>query len=115
MTDPYSEFEHLANLLALRPGVSKSKMFGMPSIKVNGKAFAGLSGDSMMFKMADASQAGRSGDLSRALALEGAKLFDPMGGRPMKEWAAVPSSQAELWQELAEAALDYVLGMTEKG
>lgn len=115
MSDPQSEFKHLANLLALRPGVSKSKMFGMPSIKVNGKAFACLNGDSMIFKLTDAPQAGRSGELSMALALEGAKLFDPMGGRPMKEWASVPVNQADHWQELAEVALDYVRELTEKG
>ena len=113
MSDSQSEFEHLANLLVLKPGVSKSKMFGMPSIMVNGKAFAGLRGDSMIFKLTDAPLAGPSGDLSRALALDGAKLFDPMGGRPMKEWVAV--NQVEHWQELAEAALNYVRKLAEKG
>ena len=115
MSDPQSGFKHLASLLALRPGVSKNKIFGMPSIKVNGKAFACLSGDSMILNLADVPQAGRSGEPSRALALEGAKLFDPMGGRPMKEWALVPVNQAEHWQDLAEAALDYVRELAEKG
>ena len=101
MPDRQSEYDHVANLLALQPGVSRAKMFGMPSVMVGGKAFAGLNGESMIFKL--------SGEAHRsALALEGAKLFEPMAGRPMKEWVCVPAEQSERWLELAGAALDYV-------
>ena len=106
MADSQTEFEHLASLLALRPGVSKSKMFGMPSVMVNGKAFAGLDGERMIFKLNNVAR-------QQALAVEGSKLFEPMAGRPMKEWVAVPVAQCGQWQELAEAALDYVKQLTE--
>jgi hypothetical protein len=43
-----------------------------------------------------------------ALALSGAKLFDPMGGRPMKEWVQVPLAHAKTWHKLAEQSLEYV-------
>jgi len=98
----------LDELQLLRPGIASKKMFGMPSLMIAGKPFAGLSGEDMIFKLSGEAHA-------RALALPGAKPFDPMGGRPMKEWAAVPVNQVEHWQELAEAALDYVQGLTEKG
>jgi hypothetical protein len=107
MSDPQSEYNHVANLMALQPGVSRAKMFGMPSIMVNGKAFAGQSGDSMIFKLTgEAHQA--------ALAIAGAKLFEPMAGRPMKEWVSVPAEQSPHWLELAGAALQYVRGLAGK-
>ncbi len=108
MSNPQSEFDHVANLMALQPGVSRSKMFGMPSVMVNGKAFAGLSGEAMTFKLSGAAR-------NMALAIQGAKLFEPMAGRAMKEWVAVPSEQSQRWLELAEAALKYVRSLAEKG
>ena len=108
MSNPQAEFDHVANLMALRPGVSRSKMFGMSSVKVNGKAFAGLSGGTMTFKLGSEAR-------QQALAIEGAKLFEPMAGRAMKEWVAVPPEQSEHWLELAEAALKYVRSLAEKG
>jgi hypothetical protein len=84
-------------------GVSIGKMFGMPCLKAKGKSFAGLWGDAMVFKL--------SGDaLTSALTLNGAALFDPMGGRPMKEWVVVPAAHAMRWRELAGASLVYVAG-----
>jgi hypothetical protein len=89
----------VSELLAL-PGVTASQMFGMPTLKAGGKAFAGnLDGD-MVFKL--------TGDAhARALAITGAHLFDPMGGRPMKEWVLVPAAKAAEWAHLADAALEY--------
>ncbi len=108
MTDAMVLFDHIANLLVLRPGVSRSKMFGMPSVKVNGKAFLGLSGDKLVFKLAE-------NERKTAFKLEGARMFEPMAGRAMKEWVEVPLSQApeDTLQSLAEAALDYVLKLSE--
>ena len=81
-------------------GVSLGSMFGMPCYKAKGKAFAGVYGDDMVFKL-------RADDLSEALALKGAHLFDPMGGRPMKEWVVIPSMHAKRWRVLAESARSY--------
>ncbi len=108
MTDITGIFDDIANLLALRPGVSRSKMFGMPAVKVNGKAFIGLSNDKIVFKLAEAER--RS-----ALKLEGARFFEPMEGRAMKEWVEVPISPVpvDTLQQLAEAALIYVRNLTE--
>jgi hypothetical protein len=96
-------FEAIAEALAGR-GVSASKMFGMPCLKTGGKAFVGVFGDAMVFKL--------GGDaLASALELKGAELFDPAAmGRPMKEWVVVPPSHAKQWLDLAERARDYVAG-----
>jgi hypothetical protein len=41
-----------------------------------------------------------------ALALQGAQLFDPMGGRPMREWVQVPATHADEWPTLAALAIE---------
>jgi hypothetical protein len=41
----------------------------------------------------------------RALAHGGAHLFEPMDGRPMKEWVVVPVAHEAEWLSLAETAL----------
>ena len=51
-------------------------------------------------------------DVERALAVPGASHFDPMGGRPMREWVAVPPEQSEHWLDLSQAALAYVRSVT---
>jgi hypothetical protein len=80
-------------------GVKASSMFGMPTLKRNGKAIGGLWGDAMTFKLAPDA-------LADALRLEGAQQFDPSGlGRPMKAWVVVPVAQSGEWQRLAQLAL----------
>ena len=38
------------------------------------------------------------------LALEGAHLFEPMAGRPMKAWVQVPPTHETQWADLARKA-----------
>ena len=81
-------------------------MMGMPTLFAGGKGFAGLYGDSMVFKLDGAAHAA-------ALALTGASLFDPSGmGRPMKAWVQVPLDHATQWPEFAGQALEAVRGGT---
>jgi hypothetical protein len=82
------------------PEVSRGKMFGMPCIKAGSKAIAGLYEGDMVFKLPD--EAARE----RALALGGAHLFEPMQGRPMREWVQVPEAHADQWLALGQAALE---------
>jgi hypothetical protein len=97
-----TRFDALAEALAPR-GVVVSKMFGMPSLQAKGKAIAGLWGDALVVKLPPA-------DVQAAMKLQGVGLFDPMGGRPMKEWVVVPRTHARQWPGLAEIALAYVVG-----
>ena len=101
-TDPRAEYDAVASEITATSSAITGKMFGMPCLKNNGKAFAGLYQDAMVFKL----KAPRHGE---ALALSGARLFDPSGlGRPMKEWVEVPVEHASIWHELAREALHYV-------
>lgn len=101
--DPQTRYDEIADDLAARNAeVELGQMMGMPAIKADGKMIGGFSRaeGAMVFKLPDAD------DRGRALALEGAHLFDPGGrGRPMKEWVAVPGAHAQLWPDLAETAL----------
>jgi len=93
----------VSEMVATSPTTS-GKMFGMPCLKnSNGKAFAGYSEGSMVFKLGGAR-------LTEALALSDAELFDPMGGRPMKEWVVIPVEHSTRWIEFARDAFDYVSG-----
>ena len=95
-----NRYEEIVSELVAHPGVTAGTMFGMPTLKVGGKAFAGSHDGNMVFKL--------TGDAhARALSISGAHLFDPMGGRPMKEWVVVPVAQAAEWAHLAGAALEY--------
>ena len=101
---PSSEarYGELTEELAATDGVTPSRMFGMPTLKAGGKAFAGLFHDAMVFKLGGEAHA-------RALALPGAHLFDPAGmNRPMKAWVVVPPEHADSWGDLAREALRYL-------
>ena len=94
-----SRYNEIAALLEVRAGVKASSMFGMPTLKLDGKALAGLYGDAMVFKLSGEAHA-------EALSLRDAHLFDPSGlGRPMKAWVVVPIAHAANWEHLAELAL----------
>ena len=101
---PGARYTALAEELATSSGVTPSKMFGIPTLKANGKAFAGLYEGSMVFKL--------DGDAHRrALALPGAHIFDPSGmGRPMKAWVVVPNEHGEAWAGFAREALASLRG-----
>jgi hypothetical protein len=93
-----ARFTAVLDELSSERDVVKASMFGMPGIKRRGgKAFCGLYGDDMIFKLPGE-------DHARALDLEGAHLFEPMAGRPMKAWVQVPSAHQAQYPELARAA-----------
>ncbi len=91
--------EIAADLEARDPDIQLGQMMGMPSIKAGGKIIAGYWEGSMAFKLPDETER------NRALALDGAELFDPGGrGRPFKEWVSVPEAHSAKWPELADTA-----------
>ena len=93
-----ARFTTLLDELSGERDVVKASMFGMPGIKRRGgNAFCGLYGDDMIFKL-------EGHDHARALSLDGAHLFEPMAGRPMKAWVQVPPQHESQYGELARAA-----------
>ena len=101
--DAQERYEELVDdLCARNDDVEPSQMMGMPCVKRGGKMIAGFSrGEgAMVFKLPDPAAH------ARALAVEGAHLFDPSGaGRPFKEWVVVPEAHADEWESLAHDAL----------
>src|SRR5262245_11941717 len=101
--DARARYDEICDDLAARNAeVALAQMMGMPAIKAGGKMIGGFSPaeEAMIFKLPD--EAVRA----QALGLDGAHLFDPAGGRPMKEWVAVPAAHASEWPRLAHQALE---------
>jgi hypothetical protein len=97
--------ELVDDLCARQDNVEQSQMMGMPCVKRNGKMVAGFTRGSMVFKLPDPEAHGR------ALALEGAQLFDPSGkGQPFKEWVVVPDAHADQWADFSHEALKLPAG-----
>jgi TfoX/Sxy family transcriptional regulator of competence genes len=61
------------------PNVEKKKMFGYPAIFTNGNLTAGLFQDRVMLRLSEA-------DRKEFLKEPGHRVFEPMPGRPMKEY-----------------------------
>ena len=66
----------------------RRQMFGYPCGFSNGQLFCGLFASSMFVRLAEA-------DRAALLAVEGARAFDPMGGRPMREYVVLPAALLE--------------------
>jgi hypothetical protein len=105
--DAQAEYDTVVSEMMATSPTTSGKMFGMPCLKnSNGKAFAGYFEGTMVFKLGGTSHA-------EALALTGARLFDPSErGRPMKEWVVVPIEHVSRWLEFARKAFDYVGGVS---
>ena len=101
--DAKARYETLVDdLCARNDDVEPAQMMGMPCVKRGGKMVAGFakSEDAMVFKLPDPDAH------ARALALEGAHLFDPSGkGQPFKEWVVVPDAHADEWESFSHEAL----------
>jgi TfoX/Sxy family transcriptional regulator of competence genes len=78
--------------------VERRKMFGYPAIFVHGNMCAGLFGDGMFARLSSEVRAALPG---------GGRPFEPMAGRPMKDYALVPdevlADEAALADLLAHA------------
>jgi TfoX/Sxy family transcriptional regulator of competence genes len=65
------------------PPAVQRKMFGYPAGFVNGNMFMGLFQESMILRLP-------AGPREAFLKDHNAKIFEPMAGRPMREYVAVP-------------------------
>ena len=85
-------------------------MFGYPAGFVDGNVFMGLHQDHMVLRLPPEPR-------RELLAMEGAAAFEPMPGRPMAEYVAVPPSllahppSLERW---VHAALEYGASLSPK-
>lgn len=63
-------------------------MFGYPAGFVNGNMFCGLFQESLFLRLGESERA-------ELLAMEGASPFEPMPGRPMREYVVMPMEMLE--------------------
>ena len=70
-------------VLPTDPAVERRQMFGYPCAFVNGHMFTGLHQENMIVRLNDA-------DRAQLLKLPGSGIFEPMPGRPMREYGIVP-------------------------
>jgi hypothetical protein len=97
--DGERRFWELAAPLLDQAGVTRSTMMGFPCLRLRGDFFASCdrrTGD-LVVKLDEAS-------VNRLLATGRAEPFAP-GGRPFREWAAVPYSRRRTWARHLEDAL----------
>jgi hypothetical protein len=104
-----SEAEKLFHKLGEEiPGVKPGKMFGAACLKTpNGKSGAMFWKDCIVVKL--------QGDaLKEAMSLDGVELFDPMGGRPMKEWVQIPYDYRSKWKKFVTLSVEGVKKLKKK-
>jgi TfoX N-terminal domain len=85
---PAPELVELFGKLLPGSGGEGRAMFGCPCGFLGGNMFMGLFEDKLFVRLAQ-------DDRARLLAEEGAAPFDPMGGRPMREYVVVPRGWLE--------------------
>ena len=82
------------------PPAETRKMFGYPAAFVNGNLFMGLHQEDLLLRLPE-------GAREKLLGMDGARVFEPMPGRPMREYVVVPpallSSPAKLEGWVAKA------------
>ena len=100
--------EFFIQLTSEIPDVKSGKMFGAPCMKTpNGKCAAMFWKDNIVVKLS-------KGLLEEALHLEGAQLFEPMEGKPMKEWVQIPFKHKDKWKRYAGLSVALVLELKKK-
>jgi TfoX/Sxy family transcriptional regulator of competence genes len=97
---------------AVKPlqGAEQRKMFGYPCAFFNGHMFAGLHQENMILRLDPP-------DRAEFLSLPGARAFEPMAGRPMREYVVVPPEIVASPSALApwlEKAVSYAGALPEK-
>ena len=92
------------------PRIEPRKMFGYPAAFLNGHLFTGLHQESFILRLPEAAR-------KQICAKHGATLFEPMPGRAMREYVALPTSILGNRKSLAAwmvKSIDYVAAMPAK-
>jgi TfoX/Sxy family transcriptional regulator of competence genes len=76
------------------PRVERRKMFGYPCAFFSGNLFTGLHQENVIVRLAER-------DRIAAIEKQGARLFEPMAGRPMREYIVLPQAALADREELA--------------
>lgn len=82
---PAELVDRFAELADLVPEANRKQMFGYPTCVLGGNMFMGLHQDRMFLRLAEA-------DRELFNADHGGEPFEPMPGRPMREYVVVPTA-----------------------
>jgi TfoX/Sxy family transcriptional regulator of competence genes len=91
-------------------GVERKTMFGYPAVFVNGNMLACVFQDRIMIRLSEH-------DRADALAIDGAKPFEPSPGRAMREYVDFPRSvvgDTSLFAEWMRRGADYAGSLPRK-
>lgn len=103
MPKPTEETKDLfASVVPDHPAVKIRPMFGQLSAFVNGNMFMGIFGDDVLVRLPEE-------DRAEVIRL-GGRPFEPMSGRPMKEYVVLPSAwrdEPDRVREWAARSLDH--------
>jgi TfoX/Sxy family transcriptional regulator of competence genes len=77
------------------PPVVQRKMFGYPAAFINGNLFMSLFEDDMILRLPENQR-------QEMLKKDGAKIFEPMPGHPMREYVAIAPSLMTDTKELTQ-------------
>ena len=102
--------ERFGQIVAAMPVAEPRKMFGYPAAFAQGQMFASLFGDNMILRLPEA---------ERAVFIQQhhSHLFEPMPGRPMREYVVVPPALLKTGAELdgwLDKAAEYALSLPPK-
>lgn len=106
--EEYKEF--FTSVLPDDPRVTIRPMFGNLAGFINGNMFTGLYGQQVFVRLSDPER-------EQLLSEEGASVFSPMKGRPMKEYVAFPDQwieEPDKMRHWIERSLNWVETMPEK-
>lgn len=99
---PSEELIRLFEEVTPGPPATPKKMFGFPAAFVNGNMFMGLHQEDMVLRLPEGARA--------ELLKMNARMFEPMPGRPMREYIVVPPSVLQDRSKLSswvQKALEY--------
>jgi TfoX/Sxy family transcriptional regulator of competence genes len=91
---PAELVERFGRVLDRFPDAERRKMFGYPAAFVGGNMVTGLHQSNWVVRLPD--------DQRDEAIAAGASVFDPMGGRPMKSYVALPREVLEDDDRLGE-------------
>jgi TfoX/Sxy family transcriptional regulator of competence genes len=72
------------SLIPKHRGVSRRPVFGQPAAFIDGNMFFGVFVDHLIVRLSEADRAAATKEL-------GATAFEPMAGRPMREYVVLPA------------------------
>jgi len=85
------------------PAVKEGKMFGSLCMKTSdGKSAAMLWKNHLVIKL-------DKKDIDKVMKIKGVVFFEPMKGRPMREWLQIPFELSSQWKELTGKSLQFVI------